>query len=100
MKIYRQGDVALIEIERLPKNLKEKDKVLAFGEITGHKHQFKSNQVQVFADKNNNQFVQVKQKSVLEHEEHQHLEIPKGNYKVVLQREFDLVNDGIRQVLD
>ena len=98
-EMYRQGDVALVKITKLPKKLVEKDKVLALGETTGHKHQFVSQSVQVFRDNKNNQFVDVKQDSELVHEEHHKLQIPKGKYKVVLQREFDLVS-GTRQVLD
>lgn len=99
-KMIRQGDVALIEIEELPKNLKKKDLVIALGEITGHHHRFESKQVQVFADDSGQQFVQVKQPSQLIHEEHHQLEIPKGVFKVVMQRELDIVNDVARQVLD
>ena len=33
----RQGDV-LLESSRIPKDAKEKDKVLAYGEATGHAH--------------------------------------------------------------
>ena len=97
--MIRQGDVILMPIEELPKNLKEKDKVIAVGEATGHNHRFESKQVQVFADNSGQQFVQVKKPSKLIHEEHHELEIPKGNFKVVLQREFDVV-EGIRQVQD
>lgn len=98
--IIRQGEVMLIRINEFPKKLKEKDKILAYGEITNHKHRFETNQVQVFADESGQQFVQVKKPSQLIHEEHQALEIPKGNYKVVLQREFDMVENFAKQVLD
>ncbi|MFW9927940.1 MAG: hypothetical protein ACFFD1_00950 [Candidatus Thorarchaeota archaeon] len=100
MKTYRQGDVLLVEINKLPKNLKEKDKTIAYGEITGHHHRFKSKQVQVFVDDENQQFVQIKKPSKLVHEEHSELEIPKGDFKVILQREYDILEENIRQVLD
>lgn len=99
MECYRQGDVMLVKITKLPSKLKEKDKILALGEVTGHKHQFRSNQVQVFADEQKQQFVKLHKPARLEHEEHQHLEIPKGVFKVVLQREFDIL-EGTRTVLD
>jgi len=100
MKFIRQGDVGLIRIDNLPNEIFEKDKVLALGEVTGHSHRFENNQVQVFADSQGQQFVDVKKKSKLIHEEHKHLDIPKGVYKVVIQREYDILSDNIRQVLD
>jgi hypothetical protein len=99
-KILRQGDVMLIQISRMPRGLEEKDKVLALGEKTNHKHQFLSPQVQVFRDNNNQQFIQVKQKSQLLHEEHAVLDVPRGKYRVRLQREFDILQDQIRTVMD
>lgn len=96
----RQGDVALVMISDMPSNLIEKDKILALGETSGHKHQFVSPQVQVFADRQGNQFVDVKERAMLQHEEHAHLQVPIGKFRVVLQREFDILNDMTRQVLD
>lgn len=98
--MIRQGDVLLIPIKGLPEDLKEKDKTIAYGEVTGHHHRFESKQVQVFVDANEQQFVQVNKPSKLIHEEHARLEVPKGKYKVVIQREFDILEDSIRQVMD
>lgn len=100
METYRQGDVLLVRVGKLPKRLKAKDKVLALGEVTGHKHQFKSNQVQVFADKQGKQFVDVQKKAELTHEEHDALDVPAGTYEVVIQKEFDIVEQTERQVMD
>ena len=99
MKIYRQGDVLLKQIQKLPENLKVKNKILAYGEATGHHHRFESEQVQVFKDKEGNQFVEVVQPSKLVHEEHAEIEIPEGSYIVITQREFD-IREGVRQVMD
>jgi hypothetical protein len=98
-KMFRQGDVLLREVTKLPNGLVEKNKILAYGEATGHHHRFESVQVQVFKDDNGKQFVEVKEPSKLVHEEHAELEIPKGTYVVVTQREFDVIQ-GIRQVID
>lgn len=97
--LYRQGDVLLKKIDVLPDNLKPKDKILAYGEVTGHNHKFTSEQVLVFEDVKHQQFVDVKEEAILEHEEHKHITIPKGLYEVVIQREFDIFQ-GVRQVLD
>jgi len=96
--MYRQGDVLLKKINELPKNLTEKDKILAYGEATGHKHQFVSPTVTVLTD-GTTQFCVVEEESVLEHEEHENIQIPAGIYEVVPQVEFDLL-EGVRQVMD
>ena len=98
-KMFRQGDVLLKEITKLPNNLVVKNKILAYGEATGHHHRFVSEQVQVYKDNEGKQFVEVTEPSKLVHEEHAELEIPKGTYVVVTQREFDVIQ-GIRQVQD
>ena len=79
--------------------MKEKNKILAEGEATGHMHRFESPQALVFADSNGNQFVDLKEKSSLIHEEHSQIAVPKGKYKVVIQREVDLLGK-VRQVMD
>ena len=98
MKI-RQGDVLLVKIDKLPTNLVKKDNIIAYGEVTGHKHQFLNNQVSVFKNKDEQQYVDVQQEAVLQHEEHAHLKVPKGIYQVIIQRELDLLGE-VRQVLD
>lgn len=105
--IFRQGDVLLRPIQLLPPGLKRKDRVLAYGEITGHKHQFlETEQVLVFEDEKKNQFVSVlADQAVLTHEEHKPQTLPKGDYEVILQREFDPLADSqnreaIRKVMD
>ena len=110
-KMFRQGDVLLVKINEneLPASLKSKDMVLAYGEVTGHKHQFKDEPeqiVQVFENEGN-QYVKVKSdKAVLRHEEHAPVTMPKGDYKVILQKEYDPIESyqkeqaRIRQVRD
>jgi len=98
MKI-RQGDVLLISIDKLPSKVVEKDKTLAYGEVTGHSHRFENSAVCVFKDASERQFVQVEQESTLIHEEHAHAQVPVGIYEVRIQREVDLLGE-VRTVLD
>jgi hypothetical protein len=117
MTIFRQGDVLLRKIPKLPSNLKEKDKVLALGEVTGHRHRFAEKQelvekqrpeenTIVFTDEDGKQFVQVvSPEAVLEHEEHDNITVPQGDYEVIIQREHDAIaeykkEEAERRVLD
>jgi hypothetical protein len=101
MKQIRQGDVFLMQIDKLPENIKPKNNVLAYGEVTGHSHRFEESKlVQVYQDDNNDQYIDVQEEQAdLIHEEHHVLQIPKGMYKVVLQRELDILSQ-VRQVMD
>ena len=101
MKIYRQGDVLLKEIVDIPQDTtKAKHNILAFGEVTGHKHQLLSNQIVVLEDKSAQKYVQLQQKTILRHEEHNAIEIDLGNYQVIIEREFNPFEGEIRQVMD
>lgn len=96
----RHGDVILERIDVLPNDvvLKKVDRaVLAEGEVTGHFHVLQSECL--FAEQEGVKFVDLSQDALLVHEEHNTLLIPKGVYKVVLQREVDLLGQ-VRQVMD
>ena len=97
-KQYRQGDVFLVEIDRLPKGVKKKDKILAYGEVTGHTHRFETQAATVYTD-GDTQYVVVTQPTELIHEEHENRLIQEGKYEVRIQQEFDLM-EGVRQVMD
>ena len=95
-KQYRQGDVYLVEIDAIPAGAKQKDNILALGEITGHSHTIEGAEVYL---KDGNQFVVVKQKeAMITHQEHKQIQVPKGNYAVVIQREYDVLAN--RLVMD
>lgn len=101
-EIIRQGDVLLVKIKRLPSGLSKKNKILAYGEATGHHHRFNEldDNVIVFTDVSGRQFVQIfKQESELAHEEHENIKVRSGIWEVRLQREYDIV-EGIKRVLD
>ena len=97
--MYRQGDILLRKISKLPQGLKQKDKILAYGEVTGHKHQFVDENAIVFSDGDGKQYVQILKPSQLQHEEHDLLDLEKWDYEVIHQREFDLI-EGTRRVMD
>jgi hypothetical protein len=100
----RQGDVLLNEIdvgrESLEDNIPiaQDRKVLAYGEKTGHSHVL-TGDVNFYNATGNQVLCRVNSGAQLVHEEHRNIDIPKGDYLVIIQREFDAVR-GIRRVMD
>lgn len=103
MKQYRQGDVYLLQITDIPKNLKECSPkrgrfILAEGEATGHNHSIKSTQGVLLVDKQNNVFLHTEKGCQLMHQEHAAVAIDSGTYQVIRQKEYTPA--GIRNVAD
>jgi len=87
-KQYRQGDILIEKVDKLPYNLKPKeDLIIARGETTGHVHRLDGGQVLV--DVAGNLFLNLIQEQTLLHEEHKPIVIPAGKYRVIKQREYD-----------
>lgn len=96
---YRQGDVMLVACKQPEAVLIRKDNVLAYGEVTGHKHQFLAPTVEVYITATGQQYCYVPQEAILTHEEHASQTIQPAWYEVRVQRELDLLQQ-IRQVAD
>lgn len=109
-QVYRQGDVLIVRIDTMPKDVKAEKKsdrvVLAYGEVTGHAHAIDQREVKAFAptkparifDAKVERFLQVTTKALLKHEEHSTIELPAGDYAVIQQREYH--PEEIRRVAD
>ena len=127
-KKYQQGDVVMFQVddETYEKNTRSGEEyeakfrgqtdthaILAFGEVTGHKHQINMKEMlkdvgitlnmgynrksgvdvpEGFVVRNNN--------VTLKHEEHNPIEIPPGKYLVRIVREFDHIAGRSRWVAD
>lgn len=107
MNIYRQGDVCLIEMaEQLPADAKLVPQeggavILAHGEVTGHAHAFRApRNVALYQPKGKpDRFLRiVKSPQALTHEEHTTIEVPAGDYRVMIQTEYTPTE--LRQVQD
>lgn len=89
---YRQGDVFLMEVSKLPDNATQEtaiDKiVLAYGEMTGHSHSVRTEDAKLYRDHDDSYLV-VETKASLVHEEHDTIPLPAGIYKVIRQREYN-----------
>jgi hypothetical protein len=107
-----QGDVDPREIKSIPKSAKLLDtKTVMYGEQTGHHHTF-NGQVLVYEPTENDtipvrdefvsiqKYVEVPQDTKLVHQEHATQVIPKGTYAILQEREWDVLENQIKRVLD
>jgi hypothetical protein len=93
MKIYRQGDVLLQQIDRIPTDAQLVDTngapvVVAEGEATGHKHQFRFRDAEMYRGGGGAQYIRALTDAPLTHEEHQTVVLPPGIYKRIQQVEY------------
>jgi hypothetical protein len=97
---FRQGDVLLRKVDRIPKDAVVKEKgavILAYGETTGHKHVIQQATLLikkgVVGDEfssalQDESYLQVEKPTQLVHDEHGAIDVPAGNYLVIRQREY------------
>ena len=108
-KWARQGDVKIKMIASLPdgKKVDAKDNneaVLAYGEVTGHRHRILKGQVNFFTIGDSVNMFSPKYLEVLSdiativHEEHTTIPLVKGLYEISIQKEY--FPDEIRNVMD
>ena len=99
MKMYRQGDVLIVESKRGAIRgaiQRATDNVLVYGEATGHAHRVEG--PATIMDTPQGKVIEAAGRFRVVHEEHDTIEIPEGYYRVIRQREFD--GEHIRHVLD
>lgn len=104
----QQGDVYVSRVDALPSVCTEVARedggvVLAHGEVTGHKHQFRDEHVKMFASNDNGverRFIVISEKpATLVHEEHSPHTYAPGIYEIKIAREWTDENEP-RRVLD
>jgi len=103
MTMYRQGDVLLRRVSKIPTDVVPAEKqhriVLAYGEVTGHAHAIHDlESVDVFVKPDGTMYLSVANPVDLVHEEHRTVAIPAGIYERVLQREYS--PEQVRNVAD
>lgn len=107
MKMFRQGDVLLVQVTDVPEYVTpcdvDDDIILAYGEVTGHAHRFAAGSVKPLArggvwEPSAERFIQALEGAVLRHEEHDSIPIPPGKYRVIQQREYS--PEAVRNVAD
>ena len=98
--MWRHGDVLIASVDAIPDSAKPQlHTILARGEVTGHAHRIAEPgaaqlwehggllYLRVFADS-----------ATLVHEEHRAISLPRGSYRVWMQREYTPAE--IRRVVD
>ena len=94
---FRQGDLCIVKIEELPKNLKKrKEGVILYGEATGHSHRLKDGEVYESGELI---YLNVPYITEIIHEEHDPIPLEKGIYEIKRQREYQS-KDMVRLVVD
>ena len=111
MNIYRQGDLGITPIEKLPKQKYKKTEVdengfiLAYGESTGHKHllvmEKPSVKIEVLEDTLGQHYLNIENgNALIRHEQHKTIKIETGFYLVKHEQEYDYFNEKNREVTD
>lgn len=109
--IYRQGDVLLVRVDKPAGQMQKQDPgrlILQHGEATGHAHAIPAERVDetnLYIDGARRYleicFSQPSAEPVpLVHEEHDTVSLPEGVYEVRIQREWDVLEQIQRQVID
>ena len=101
--VFGHGDVMIKKIDKIPAKAKlieqkTKNPTLAFGEVTGHSHQISSGVAEMlgFEEKT---YLRVKSEiACLTHEEHAKIELPVGDYEIIIEREYE--PGGWKSVID
>jgi hypothetical protein len=93
----RQGDLLIESIDSIPAEAKQtkktKDRILAYGEVTGHAHRLGDGTV---LELNGMTFFSIQSETKLTHEEHGEITFAPGNYRVTHQQEYSPERGSIR----
>jgi hypothetical protein len=105
-KLYvRHGDVFIFKIDKkISTNnfTKQKEVVLALGEVTGHSHKLKSMNSDILIGEmgeSNSYIFELTNLGSLSHEEHDEIKLEPGQYISMIQVEYDPI-EHTRKVID
>ena len=102
-KVYRQGDVIIRAIDSKPDGEAAllPHLTLAEGEVTGHRHRITKGAAELYQLAVGMMYLKVLSEfATLYHEEHEEVELPKGDYEVLIEREYDWVEGLEKKVID
>jgi hypothetical protein len=97
--MYRQGDLLFVEAS-IPGHGAEQvdDGIVARGEVTGHTHRIRPGTQAALLIAAGIAYIRALQETPIDHEEHDTVILPVGDWQVIRQREYQ--PDGWRQVED
>lgn len=89
--MYRQGDILVEPVEQAPENVEDRGtRVVLEGEQSGHAHRLDAGTTLEDPENEEQIYLSIPEEgAVLDHEEHEAIELESGTYQVVRQREFD-----------
>ena len=102
-KVYRQGDVIIRAIDAKPESEMKllPHLTLAEGEVTGHRHRITQGNAQLYQLAVGVMYLRVLSEfAKLYHEEHEEIDLPKGDYEVLIEREYDWAEGLEKKVVD
>ena len=104
-KFYRHGDVYIVRTktkeETIRTGKRNRSPILAYGEVTGHKHELQEETAFERYEIDGKTFLIVKEGGVsIDHEEHGLGHIEPGTYEVRIDREYYYLSEISRQVMD
>lgn len=104
LQTYRQGDVLVQQVAKLPQGTKRVKReggriILARGEATGHHHSIADRATALLEAPDGERFLNVgPHGAVIEHQEHDTINLPEGKFRLRRQREY--TPEAIRNVAD
>ncbi|MBD1836191.1 hypothetical protein H6F61_26780 [Cyanobacteria bacterium FACHB-472] len=98
MQPLRQVDVLLIPASETVTGVKLAHLTLAEAEVTGHRHRITQGEAELYAHAGTPYLKVLSPTALLTHKEHQPITIPKGDWMVRIQREYE--PKGWRYVAD
>ena len=96
--LYRQGEIILQSVKEV-KGKKKNHLIIAEGEVTSHKHQITKGDAELY-EHEGTMFLKVLDEAELTHEDHKTVVLPKGDYEITIQREYEISDQHYRKVLD
>ena len=104
--MFAQGDLLFIPVENIPFGLAQLSRkngkiVLVEGEATGHAHTINGDKTEAWKDGKETVWLNIEEAlAEVKHEEHATIQLPKGNYQVIKQREYVTPQIKPRQITD
>ena len=103
--LYQQGDVLILKIDEIPKETTKRKReggklILARGEATGHHHFIQQPDAELFEGSDQQIFLHCTVQVEVEHQEHQPITLPIGDYQIIPVQEYDHFKEEASGVVD